>query len=346
MKARRTLSALAILIGLCGSLMAAAETSAMSPQPTLEQVLPLATRGDPKAENEVAVIYANGRGVPQDYRAAVNWLRKAVDQGYAPAEFNLGQLYFAGKGGPKDESEAVRLIRDAADHGVAAAQSRMGSMYLAGEGVHQSDPDAMKWYHLAADQGDALAERQLGLMYELGRGAPRNESEAKRLLNLAAGSGDTLAKSALQSISLNATGQVDHRGGELNEVRDASSLAMAVAMMKGTERIAGEMKTQCIGLHPELKSGIEADYAQWQSRETHAISRADRQWATVSQSDEMRRVADAIAKVSVQTRLEEAFREGGSVDSSAVCMKYFTELASGTWRVRTPRVYQFLDAVP
>ena len=38
----------------------------------------------------------------QDYAKAVSWCRKAAEQGYTPAQNVLGELYAEGKGVPQD----------------------------------------------------------------------------------------------------------------------------------------------------------------------------------------------------------------------------------------------------
>ena len=38
-------------------------------------------------------MYEEGRGVEQDYATAVEWFRKAADQGDANAQYNLGVMY-------------------------------------------------------------------------------------------------------------------------------------------------------------------------------------------------------------------------------------------------------------
>ena len=43
-------------------------------------------------------MYANGIGVPQDYAQAVEWYRKAAEQGHAGAQTNLGLMYEDGEG--------------------------------------------------------------------------------------------------------------------------------------------------------------------------------------------------------------------------------------------------------
>ena len=51
------------------------------------------TRGDAKAQFNIALMYSHGQGVPQDYAEAVHWYRKAAEQGYSDARDNLRVMY-------------------------------------------------------------------------------------------------------------------------------------------------------------------------------------------------------------------------------------------------------------
>jgi TPR repeat protein len=53
-------------------------------------------------------MYLNGEGVPQDYPEALNWFRKAAEQGLASAQGNLGYMYHNGKGVPQNYAEAIK----------------------------------------------------------------------------------------------------------------------------------------------------------------------------------------------------------------------------------------------
>ena len=80
----------------------------------------------------LGVRYYNGFGVPQDYKRAAIWNRKAADRGTPVAEFALGVMYEKGHGVPQNDQEAVIWYRKAADQGVAEAQAYLGSMYAEG----------------------------------------------------------------------------------------------------------------------------------------------------------------------------------------------------------------------
>jgi TPR repeat protein len=68
----------------------------------LENWAPLAEQGNADAQNNLGLMYSNGRGVPQDYGEAVKWYRLAAEQGDARAQANLGIMHENGQGVPQD----------------------------------------------------------------------------------------------------------------------------------------------------------------------------------------------------------------------------------------------------
>jgi len=60
---------------------------------------PLAEQGDARAQNNLGVMYENGKGVAQDISEAVRWYRLAAVQGYGGAQYDLGLAYAIGRGG-------------------------------------------------------------------------------------------------------------------------------------------------------------------------------------------------------------------------------------------------------
>ena len=99
-----------------------------------------------------------GTGVPEDDTEALNWYRKAAEQGHVQAQFNLGRMCRNGWGAPEDDAEAVKWFRKAAVQGNAIAQCRLGTMYDTGEGVLEDDVTAYAWYSVAAASGNSLAQ--------------------------------------------------------------------------------------------------------------------------------------------------------------------------------------------
>ncbi|MDO9312787.1 MAG: tetratricopeptide repeat protein [Nitrosomonas sp.] len=103
------------------------------------------------------------KAVPQDYKQAVDWYRKAAAQGDAGAQYNLGVMYFEGKGVPQDYKQAVDCYKKAAAQGNATAQNNLGRMYANGQGVSQDYVRAHMWLNLAAAQGDSVAVKNRDL---------------------------------------------------------------------------------------------------------------------------------------------------------------------------------------
>ena len=58
----------------------------------LREWKPLAEQGVAFAQYNLGVMYANGQGVPQNYKTAVKWYRLAAKQGLAGAQYYLGVM--------------------------------------------------------------------------------------------------------------------------------------------------------------------------------------------------------------------------------------------------------------
>ncbi len=121
----------------------------------LRLLRPLAEQGHARAQFNLGVAYANGRGVPQDHAEAVKWWRLAAAQGYALAQAHLGIMYDKGLGVPQDHAEAVKWFRLAAAQGNALAQLNLGALYANGQGVPQDSVQAHMWFYLAASRFSA-----------------------------------------------------------------------------------------------------------------------------------------------------------------------------------------------
>jgi TPR repeat protein len=118
-----------------------------------------ADRGDLVAQVALGKIYADGRGVPQDFTVAQRWFRSAAVKGNADAEYDLGLIYASGNGVAQDYAEAARWYRLAADRGQADAQNSLGVRYKRGQGVAQDYVQAYKWFDLSATLAGRLEGR-------------------------------------------------------------------------------------------------------------------------------------------------------------------------------------------
>ena len=124
-----------------------------------------------------------------DYQTAFKEWKPLAEQGYASAQFNLALMYHEGHGVPQNYTQAFYWYNKAAAQGYADAHCNLGVMYSNGQGVPQSYNQALYWYKKAAEQGDAKAQYNLGIMYGSGQGIPQNYKIAYILFNLAASNG-------------------------------------------------------------------------------------------------------------------------------------------------------------
>jgi TPR repeat protein len=77
-------------------------------------LLPIAERGNARAQAMVGFMYATGQGLPQAYDAAGYWYRLAAEQGDTTAQYLLGLAYDKGQGVPQDEVAAYKWLNLAA----------------------------------------------------------------------------------------------------------------------------------------------------------------------------------------------------------------------------------------
>jgi TPR repeat protein len=125
----------------------------------LKELRPLAEDKLPEAEFYLGVMYAKGRGVPQDFQKAVHWYRLAAAHGFPKAMSNLGGMYSKGHGVPKDYAQAIRWYEEAAEQQLPEAQYNLGVMYKEGFGVARDLVQAHMWFNLSASQGHREAYR-------------------------------------------------------------------------------------------------------------------------------------------------------------------------------------------
>ena len=105
-----------------------------------------------------------------DYSAALAVWRPLADKGNRVAQNNLAILYLDGKGVKQNTSEAVRYLSLSAASGSSLGQNNLGGLYREGKGVPRDFPKAAQWFSVSAAQGNSAAMYNLGLMYDLGQG--------------------------------------------------------------------------------------------------------------------------------------------------------------------------------
>lgn len=85
----------------------------------------LAERGHVGSMNNLGTMYSQGKGVPRDYGAALEWYRRAAALGNARAMYNIAIAYEHGKGVEASDAEAADWYRRAARRGLAEAMDAL-----------------------------------------------------------------------------------------------------------------------------------------------------------------------------------------------------------------------------
>lgn len=167
---RSMLVALALLLAVVPSARAGFDQAAAAFDKgdyatALEELKPLAAKGDARSQYAMGVLAENGFGMPKDLKQAAAWYRKAAEQGNTDAQFNLGAMYEHGIGIPVNYAEAARWYRPAAEAGDIDALSNLGVLYEKGSGVPQDKVLALALYNVSValdsnKNGTAAANRQ------------------------------------------------------------------------------------------------------------------------------------------------------------------------------------------
>lgn len=187
-----------------------------------------AQQGSADAQFDVGAMYENGRGVSADRAQAMQWYRKAADQGHSRAahalvrmqdnerrlsktqsqaeagdvesQYTLGTMYLTGTGTPADLKLAEQWLKRAAEKNHIKAQFKLGHLYyveLADEGDMKA---AFDWFNKAAQSDYPPAFYYLGDMYTTGSGVGRSYAKAREWYEKARAAGFTPAVQALSEL--------------------------------------------------------------------------------------------------------------------------------------------------
>ena len=150
----------------------------------------LAKEGDPEAQYNVGVIYANGKGVKADMTEAMEWYEKAATQGNGAAAYNLAQQYHTQENNNSHAlSMAVKWYEVAVEKEVPQAYNNLAAMYLRGVGVKKNQKKAFVLFSKAVKLGDPYAQINIAKLYAWGATIIRDKKKAYGLLLKARESG-------------------------------------------------------------------------------------------------------------------------------------------------------------
>jgi localization factor PodJL len=149
-----------------------------------------AIAGDGAAAYEVAVRFAEGRGVPGNPEEAALWFERAASKGLAPAQFRYASLLEKGQGVKKDLVAARRLYLAAASKGNGKAMHNLAVLYAEGIDGKPDYASAAQWFRKASERGIADSQYNLGVLCARGLGTEKSPAESYKWFALAAAQGD------------------------------------------------------------------------------------------------------------------------------------------------------------
>ena len=154
----------------------------------IEYLKKAAEMGFTPAQAELGDCYAQGRGVERDYAKASEWYRRAAgqppQQTEAPQQTETPQQLFELYQQESDQAKRMEYLKKAAQQGYAPAQTELGDCYR-----QNNNALAVDWYCKAVEQSYAPAQYQLGKCYYYGWRVEKDKSKAVELYRKAAEQG-------------------------------------------------------------------------------------------------------------------------------------------------------------
>lgn len=249
----RSLHALIIAIG-CGVLPAyGADLWTELYRERLEE----ARQGSADAQFEVGAMHENGRGVAADRAQAMDWYRKAAEQGHgragnalarmqdnaqrlaktqqqaaagdAEAQYSLGTMYLTGTGTGIDLKQAEHWLKLAAAQGLDKARFKLGHLHYVTLGESSDSAIAFEWFRQAAAGDYPPAMYYLGDMYANGNGVAQDYAQARNWFERAGAAGFSLAGQALRDLDERIARDEARRAAQLAATKAAEEAAAQAA---------------------------------------------------------------------------------------------------------------------
>lgn len=105
-----------------------------------------AVAGLPEAQYELALMYDVGDQIPENRDKAVQWMRRAAEQGYVNAVYAFGVWIERAYLGTPDMNQVIRLYEQAAAHNHVQAMTSLTALYAAGFQGRAPDPEKAVYF--------------------------------------------------------------------------------------------------------------------------------------------------------------------------------------------------------
>lgn len=118
-----------------------------------------ALAGDCHAQYLLGACLKRGRGIPQDFVAAAEWLAKAAEAGSGRAQIDLGVSYYYGQGVPRDHHKSMQWHYAGLCQGRILGAHNIGELYEDSDVIPRYLMEAMAWYTMSAKDYIGSQER-------------------------------------------------------------------------------------------------------------------------------------------------------------------------------------------
>ncbi len=131
---------------------------------------------------DVEALYDEGKALydKKDYKAAIQKLLPAAQQGHKKAQYRMGRCYDKGYGVLEDNDKAFSWYQKSAQQGYYKAEYQMARCYIKGKGVTPNDQKALEWVKKAIGGKKHGAE----MLQEIKDEAAAGDKTDKKLLKL------------------------------------------------------------------------------------------------------------------------------------------------------------------
>lgn len=160
-----------------------------------------AANGDPRAQYEVGLIFAEGKAVPKDSQAAVKWFERSAASGFAAAQYRLGTAFEHGLGIEKNLDQAKLWYLRAAEAGNRMGMHNLAALYASGPDGERDFNAATRWFEEAAKRGVLDSQFNLGMLYARGLGVTQDFEQSYKWFSIAAANGDKDAQKARDDVA-------------------------------------------------------------------------------------------------------------------------------------------------
>lgn len=130
--------------------------------------------------------------------------------------------------------------------------------------------------------------------------------------------------------------------------QDANDMHEAAGMMENRIVDARIFQKECSHHFPQLIDEIKGHVATWQRTDATEIRKANYYWSVmkIQHPSDTSQINDSMASNAI--KVIKATSQNGSNETGLAkfCKLYFANLASGVWRKRTPKMYQYLLNIP